>query len=229
MNLKKKLIFAMVSCVIIPVLAEVGPLKEYEKIWEYKTRDKKNQDEFAGWWGNENAISRVLTRLHIIHKDYKSVLDVGCGFCTDFDALKRSSAEIAYHALDISSTFVQKALDRGISAQVGRVQNMPYADSSLEMVYARHVLEHLDGYEQAIKEMARVASKEVAIIFFITPDQNAYDTPGMINVGGYATYQNKYSKLKMETFLKSLNKVSSFSWQEIKNVNECILHIIVAS
>jgi|ERR1700733_730274 len=228
MNLKCLFFIAISLTKIVPIVAELSPLREYEKLWEYKTRDKKDQDTFAGWWGNEGATSRVLARLCIIHKDYKSILDVGCGFCTDFDALKRNMPEIEYKAIDISSTFITKALERGICAEVARVQQMPYPDSSIEIVYARHLLEHFDSYEQAIQEMVRVASEEVLIVFFIAPDQNGHDKPGMINVGGYATYQNKYSRPKMESFLKSLPKVKSFSWQEVKNTNECILHIIVA-
>jgi ubiquinone/menaquinone biosynthesis C-methylase UbiE len=227
MNLKKVL-FITSSLISIPVMAELGTLRECEKLWEYKTKDKKNLDEFANWWGNEGATSRVLARLHIIHKDYKSMLDVGCGFCTDFDALRRSIPGLEYKAIDISSNFVAAAVAKGICAEVARVQQIPYADCSIELVYARHLLEHLDAYEQALQEMVRVAGKEVMIVFFIAPDQNSYDKPGMINIGGYATYQNKYSRSKMESFLKSLPKVKSFSWQDLKNTNECIVHIIVA-
>jgi len=223
-----KLIGFILGCfVVAPAFCDFAPLKEYEKLWEYKSREKKNQDEFAGWWGNENAISRVLVRLHIIQKEYASILDAGCGFCMDYDALKRSCPEIKYLGLDISSTFVSKAQERGIPVELGRIQNIPCLDSSIDVVYARHILEHLDTYQDAIKEMVRVANKEVIIVFFMAPDKSANDKGGMVNVGGYTTYQNRYSRSKMEAFLKTLDKVKSFSWQEVKNKDECILHILV--
>lgn len=209
------------------LFAESNQLKEYEKIWEFRTKDKKSQEEFAGWWGNENAISRILVRLHCMQKGYKSLLDVGCGFCKDFEPLKKNCPQVHYCALDIASTFVTLALERGIDALQGRVDQMPYADDSIELVYCRHLLEHLNSYENAIKEMVRVASKEVIIVFFINPEKNTTDKIGMINVGGFTTYQNRYSKSKIESFLKNLNKVKSFSWQEVKNKDESILHIIV--
>lgn len=202
-------------------------LREYEKIWEYKTRDKKSLDEFAGWWGNENAVSRILARLHLCQKDYKSVLDVGCGFCVDYEPLKKSCPHLDYQGLDISSVFVKNAFERGIAAHLGRVQEIPFADSSFEVVYARHILEHLDSYQMAIKEMVRVAGKEVIIIFFSKPFDAAGDRLSFVDVGGYTVYQNRYSKSKLELFLKTIEKIKSFSWQEVKNKDESILHIIV--
>jgi len=231
MNVLKKICTILCAGIVIFNLyaknADVGPLKEFEKIWEFRTRDKENQKEFASWWGNENAISRILSRLHMIHKGYQSVLDAACGFCMDYDALKRSCPKIQYYALDMSSTFVTLAQDRGINVELGRIESMPYEDSFVELVYVRHVLEHMPSYQEAIKEMVRVASKEVMIVFFITPDHNIHDKIAMINVGGYTTYQNRYSRTKMENFLKTLDRVKSFTWQEVKNKEECILHLIV--
>ena len=164
-------------------MTDLKPYEEFEKLWVHGTSAKENQDEFAGWWGDSNGISRILVRLHIIQKGYKSVVDVGCGFCMDYDSLKRSIADIQYLALDISPTFMEKAIERGIPAELARVQNMPCADSSSEAVIARHLLEHLDSYHDAIKEMVRVASKEVIIVFFMAPDMGVNDKGGMVNIG----------------------------------------------
>jgi ubiquinone/menaquinone biosynthesis C-methylase UbiE len=227
MNISKQLLLALSASLPLAVLAEITPLKEYEKMWEQRSKDKRSQEEFAGWWGNENAISRILLRLNIMQKGYKSLLDVGCGFCKDFEPLKKSCPQTHYCALDISSTFVSLALERGIDAVQARAEQMPYDDSAIELVFCRHLLEHLNSYQDAIKEMVRVASKEVIIVFFINPDKNTTDKMGMINVGGFTTYQNRYCKSKIEGFLKTLDKVKSFSWQDVKNKDESILHIVL--
>jgi ubiquinone/menaquinone biosynthesis C-methylase UbiE len=220
----------LISLLVLPLslLGDLSPLKEYEKMWEFRSKDKKNVEEFAAWWGTESAISRILARIHIVHKEYKSVLDIPCGLCTDYDALKRSCPDMHYVGIDISNAFVDKAKEKGIPALLGRIQESPCSDSAFDVVYSRHILEHLENYQDAIKEMVRVAKKEVLIVFFIAPDKSATDRSNVISVGGYFTYQNRYSKAKIEAFLGSLEKVKSFSWQEVKNKEECILHIMVS-
>ena len=202
-------------------------LKTHEKWWEYKCRDERVLEQFKAWQGDENAVTRILARLHIMNKRYKSVLDIPCGLCVDYEALKRNLPDLEYLGVDITPLFVSKAAQQGIPVLQGRIQEIPCGDSSFEVVYARHILEHLDTYELAIKEMVRVAQKEVMIIFFTKPEERANDQVGIIPVNGYPLYHNRYSKARMETFLRSLPKVKNFSWQEVKNKEECILHILV--
>ena len=144
---------------------------------------KKTRQNLPGG-GNPNAVSRILARLHIIQKQYTSILDAGCGFCVDYVPLKRSCPDLHYLGLDISSTFVSKAKEQGIPAERARIQNMPHADSSFDIVYARHILEHLDSYQDAMREMIRVAGKEVLVVFFMAPDNSAKDKGGMVNLTG---------------------------------------------
>lgn len=225
--MKKRTIITALLMVNAILLVNAVELREYEKIWEYKTRDKKSIDEFAGWWGNETAISRILVRLHVSQKHYTSLLDVGCGFCVDYEPFKKSCPNLDYQGLDISSVFVKNAFERGIAVHWGRVQEIPFADSSFEVVIARHLLEHLDSYQMAIKEMVRVASKEVIITFFSKPFEGVSDRLSFVDVGGYTVYQNRYSRSKLEQFLKTIEKIKSYTWQEVKNKDESILHILV--
>jgi ubiquinone/menaquinone biosynthesis C-methylase UbiE len=202
-------------------------LKEHEKLWEHKSSDKKFLEQCASWWGNENAISRILLRLYVLKNKYSSVLDVGCGFCTDYDAFKRSAPHIEYTGVDICPTFVEQAHKRSIPAQLARAQELPFNDSSYDFVYARHVLEHVKDFKEALHEMVRVARHEVAIVFFVKPKETPSDRIQLVNVDECMIFQNQYSKSKIESFLLTLPKVKSFSWQEVKNKDECILHIVV--
>lgn len=224
-NLKK--IVLLKSLLICSIALGNGILKDYEKWWEIKCRDKKGLDEVAGWWGNENAVSRVLVRLHIMNKGYKSILDIPCGLAVDYDAFKRSCPEMHYVGIDMLPMFVDRLTQRGVQAMVGKIQDIPCPDSSFEVVYARHILEHLDTYKDAFKEMVRVAQREVIVVFFIKPNGTGIDRVIPIEVDGLPVNHNRYSKAKIEAFLKTIDKIKSFSWQEVKNKDEAILHIIV--
>ena len=83
---------------------------------------------------------------------------------------------------------------------MGRAQNLPCQDSSYDIVYARHLLEHLDSYQDAIKEMIRVAKKEVLIVFFSSPEKSFDDKGEAVILNGYSVYQNRYSKPRMGLF-----------------------------
>lgn len=205
----------------------IAPLKKHEEWWEIKCREKKHFDDFMLWQGTENAISRIFVRLHILNKGYKSILDIPCGMCVDYDALKRACPDLNYLGIDIANTFITKVSQQGITAKIGRIQEIPCTDSSYEVAYARYILEHLMSYKEAIEELVRVASKEVIIVFFSKPHDDVQDKITIVDVNGYPVYHNRYSKSKMETFITSLPKVKSFSWQEIKNKDESILHIMV--
>lgn len=224
MNSKRYLFFILaLFCFGVQALE----LQEHEKWWDVKCKERNYLAQFNSWVGNENALSRVLTRLYITYKGYKTILDIPCGLCVDYDAFKRTNPDIYYLGVDCSSTFIDAVTARGIPAMRGKVQDIPCQDSSFDVILARHILEHLDSYQTAIQEMVRVAKKEVLIIFFIKPIDGTQDKTVTADVNGYPIYHNRYSKSKLETFLKSLDKVKNFTWQEVKNQQESILHILV--
>jgi ubiquinone/menaquinone biosynthesis C-methylase UbiE len=216
---------------ILPVIIFFGSLqalelKEHEKWWQTQCTQQNKLNQFAGWVGNEKEPSRMYIRKHILEKNYKSVLDIPCGLCVDFLSLKQSNPEIDYLGVDITTLFVDRAINQNIPAKLGRIQEIPVLDSSFDVVYSRHILEHLDTYRQAIPELVRVAKKEVLIVFFMKPVPTEYDAILIGNVDGCPIFHNQYSKSKLEAFLNTLPKVKTFSWFDV-NANECVLHIIL--
>lgn len=226
-----KLLFTstLLSALLLPsfIVSETNAIKDPEKWWDYSCRDKNIMEQFISWQGNENAISRILCRLHIINKKYKSVLDIPCGLCVDYKPLKRSCSDLEYLGIDISPLFISRVQEQGIPALVGKIQEIPCQDSSFDVVYSRYILEHLGSYQKAVQELVRVARKEVIIVFFSGPDGSLDDRLTTMELHGNLLNQNRYSKPKLELFLKSMPKVKSFSWQEVKNKDECILHILL--
>ena len=77
-------------------------------------------------------------------------LDIGCG-------LKKREG---FLGIDIVRT---ESVDI-----IAKVENLPFKDSSVDVIYTRHTLEHVDDFEKAVKEMWRI-SKPNAIIEIIVP------------------------------------------------------------
>ncbi len=194
-------------------------LKPFETWW----RDNLDQkmDTFKNWLGDESAISRVKAREHIKNKNYKSVLDIPSGLCTDFFGFKKDRIDIEYFAMDITEKLVEQAKKRGINCTQGNIQKISLTDNYVDVCYCRHILEHLDYYEKAINELIRVAKKEVLIVFFIKPT----DKKDVIDFT-YGHHNNCYNKEKFENFILQNKKVEKIEWQEV-NQFESIIHIYI--
>lgn len=82
------------------------------------------------------------------------ILDVGCGNGYQMAPLTRRN--IVY-GLDISEANIEKALSKGIKAQLHDVENpFPFADNFFDVVVCSELLEHLFFPEKVLKECYRV-------------------------------------------------------------------------
>lgn len=223
--MKKQFLF---YCLLITgyICADMN-LKKHEQWWEVKCKEGDRFNQFAEWIGGPQELSRIAIRKHIHNQNYHSILDIPCGLCIDYMPLTEEIENLSYIGIDITQSFVSRAQSLGISVINGRIQEIPFPDSSFEVTYSRHILEHLDSYETALRELIRVAQKEVLVVFFIIPIENDEDIIITGPVDGYPIYHNRYSRKKIEYFLSSISKVKSFSWQSVANTSETILHIFV--
>ena len=193
---------------ILSVAQDDIVLKSHEQWWE------KNLPVFVNWAEDYTVASRAEPRNYIQRMGYKSVLDVGCGLCIDFMGYVKNKIAIEYQGLEISQVLVDKANRMGISVKRGSIEDIPYADNSFDVCYARHMLEHLDYYKKAISEMVRVARNEVLIVFFIKPTYEPDRIASEID-RDCMLYYNHYNKLGIEKFIKSLAKVKKFElWED---------------
>jgi ubiquinone/menaquinone biosynthesis C-methylase UbiE len=211
----------LLICIANFCIAE--PSKEHEQWW---TRNEDKFDVFNGWLGTGDAASRVVSREHIKTLGYTKVLDVPCGTCTEYFAYKANHIAIEYTGLDITRYLVARAQAMGINAVEGSIENIPFNDSSFELVYARHILEHLDYYHLALNECIRVAEKEVLVVFFIPPGEGEGDKISYANVDGAGLYHNRYNKEALVNFVNQNLKVDHLEWENIGELGtEVILHI----
>jgi hypothetical protein len=82
------------------------------------------------------------------------------------------------------------------------------------------------GYEKALSEMIRVASKEVIVVFFIPPVDTVPPSSDCLKYDVVeGIWHNAYQKMRMEAFLKSNPKVKNLTWTHLADINESILHV----
>jgi len=93
-----------------------------------------------------------------------STLDAGCG---EGETLVRLGPLLGERiaAVDLSSYSVGRVNERlpAVEARVASVTELPFADSSFDLVLCLEVLEHLDDPASAVGELARVAASDVVV------------------------------------------------------------------
>ena len=103
------------------------------------------------------------------HYKAKSFLDLGCGFGDTYALFQ--GTEIRYAGIDATPNIIDEAQRRYPDAdfEIGKIQEIPHPDRSFDIASCRCVLEHLPDPDLAIREMARVSSKAVVIVWFKWP------------------------------------------------------------
>lgn len=197
------------------------PLKVHELWWTNNVDSQMNI--FQNWLGDEEAPSRIHARDYINKKGYKTILDIPCGLCTEYFGYKKDNINIAYCGMDITEKLILRAQSLGVPVLQGTIEKIPFPDSYFDICYARHILEHLSSYEQALSELIRTAQKEVLVIFFIVP----HEGDNFINLtlcDGCYVYHNTYNKSQLESFVFTHPKVENICWEKIGSQEE-MLHI----
>jgi SAM-dependent methyltransferase len=186
--------------------------------WDQHIVDKNRVDEFKAWIGPETAPDRVAAHRAIFdwfaaHPDAeRRVLDVGCGLCVDAAAFQLTG--IAYEGIDGCEGFVEKARTRGLDVHVCDIVHPPgRLNRTWPVLYARHVLEHLDDFVIGLDNMIRRTHGAVFVIFYRpplnTPDErSSYD--------GIPT--NRYDLRRIVAFLDARKDVARWDWDPDQNL-----------
>ena len=143
-------------------------------------------------------------------KDDESFLDVGCGSGTTIDALDAIKRDVKYKGVDFIEKMVTqlkaKYPNREFAVQDAR--HLKEQDKSWDIVWSRHVVDHLDSFEKAIEEHCRVAKKRViCVLWYALHDGEEHiikniDYSHEVNGKLYTDeYLNQYSRKKVKQFL----------------------------
>lgn len=189
-----------------------------EQTW-WNENIQSTYNQFLGWVGDEKAESKIFFRKMILANNYKSILDVGCGPATEYYPLKEANKDIDYTGVDSCEFFVERNTKQGISMIKCSAHSIPLKDSSKELVFGRHILEHQPEFKPVMNEMIRVAAKAVAHIFFLKPTETldiSYDEKSNL-------YHNTYVKDEIDDFLENHQKVVSYEWFDINKQENMVL------
>jgi len=185
-------------------------LKE-QTFWNKFMRNE-TMETFTKWVGNSKAESKMFFYNYLKNKDYKTLLDIGCGDATIYDGLKLSNINIDYTGADSCDYFINLGKNRNLNILKTDIRKIDKNDSSYDIVFARHIVEHQPDFETLFTEMIRIAKKECVHIFFIKP--NMGDT--IINYDKNTDlYHNKFGYLKIVEFLRNNPKVKKFEFKDI--------------
>jgi len=92
------------------------------------------------------------------------ILDVGCGTGVNLEMLaKFGEAE----GVDVSDDALKFCKEKGLNAQKGLAEKLPFEDESFSLATALDVIEHLDNDTLGLKEIHRVLGKNGQALIFV--------------------------------------------------------------
>ena len=117
-------------------------------------------------------------RRRMLHEDVRyldadscaKVLDVGCG--SGEWAIFMKSLGVDVEALDFDPLAVEAALEKGISAHVGSLEDSAYPDNTFDLINLSHVIEHVPDPEETLRECERIL-KPHGIVAILTPNSES--------------------------------------------------------
>ena len=144
-------------------------MRPHERWWQ----DHADPDgTFRQWLDDSDPWSRGEVVRIVETLGARSVLECGPGLFHDWETYWRSHPWIKYSALEMTPKLVDYGRARGAAVAEGNITAMPDFGTRFDVVYCRHVLEHLDpaDIEDALCEMVRVARKAAVVVLFRTTD-----------------------------------------------------------
>ena len=189
--------------------------------WDDNLHDQTQFNTFLGWIGDYTAISKLFFRNFLKENPgLSSILDIGCGPATEFFNLKKDEINIDYMGVDSSQILFKYNTGRGVPMILADSSNIPIADSSRDIAFGRHILEHQSCFEHTINEMIRVAKTLAVHIWFKKPaDIEHIDYDPSSNL-----YHNTYNINLLNNYILSNPKVDNIAWRDIDST-ESILFI----
>ncbi|MCS6873912.1 MAG: class I SAM-dependent methyltransferase [Pyrinomonadaceae bacterium] len=140
-------------------------MKALPKQMELYTYEILNRVENSHWWfvGRRKILEFFLTKITAEIKGPK-ILDVGCGTGANLEMLgKFGDAQ----GVDVAEEAIKFCSKKGLKAQIGLAEELPFSDESFDLVTALDVIEHLDDDLKGLKEIHRVLRRGGKTLIFV--------------------------------------------------------------
>jgi len=128
-------------------------------------------DEVEGshWWfvGRRAILDSFLQQISdeiSTPKDDLRILDVGCGTGANLEML---SAYGQAEGVDVSDDALAFCEKKGLKAQKGLAESLPFSDETFDLTTALDVVEHLDDDIAGLREMYRVTKRGGYSLIFV--------------------------------------------------------------
>lgn len=180
-------------------------MKYYERWWHESLSTRR--DDFTQWLTLSDPSSRaaVMARVEAAHEapgQPVSVLECGPGIYIDHGLYWADRPWVQYQAVDVTPQIVDEGRARGLDVREGSIEALPFGDDAIDVVYCRHVLEHLPSYRQALSEMWRVCRREAVAVLWRVNEQGPEDEILFDTVPDVpATFHNRYSPAAISAYL----------------------------
>jgi len=196
--------------------------KKFEQTyWNATMHQTDFHKQFVDWVGEADAESKVFFRNLVEEKNIENILDVGCGFAADYKPLIEKNPNVKYVGLDSCVHLIDRNSSQGVPMILSDATEMPFDDSTYELVYSRHTFEHQPTFEHILDEMIRVSNNYVAHTFFIKPSTDS-DVIEIKYTQHDNLHHNTYDRNEIEKFCSDHPKVRSFEWFDINKDEEML-------
>lgn len=129
----------------------------------------------------------------------KTILDVGCGDGY-FGSILQRETNSAVYGIDISSSAVKKAIEKGIKAKVCNLntKKIPFASESFDICVCSEIIEHVLDPDELLNEINRVLKKG-GLLIVTTPNLASWDNKLLLLLG----YQPNHCEVSFKKFYGS--------------------------
>ena len=196
--------------------------------------------EESHWWyvGRRRIIQSLLEKIcKTLNTPTPRILDVGCGTGAN---LKMLATHGRAEGVDISPQAVDFCRQRGLeSVKLGAAEQLPYENSSFEIVTALDVIEHLDDDVAGLREMRRVLCRDGRLLLFVpafmflwgvqddvSNHRRRYTLPSLVKAveaAGFSVEWSSYANISF--FLPVLLVRSVMRWLNLRAATEYGINI----
>jgi SAM-dependent methyltransferase len=143
----------------------------------------------------------------------RTVLEVGCG---PGELAERIQQELrcTVRAVDISERMVELARGRGVDANVGDVQSLPFEDASFDCAVAAWMLYHVPDLDRGLAELARVLRPGGRLVAVTVSERHLQEARKLarVDMTGRVSFSRENGQDVLERHFATVSRLDVDSW-----------------